>query len=458
MRPRFRFPPSPTGQPHIGNMRTAIFNWALSRALAGDLIIRIEDTDQERNQPGAAEQMLADMAWLGLDWDEGPDVGGEYGPYYQSQRQARHLEVAKRLFKEGHAYYGDDLAASAEPAGQPLRLRLPADTRFQTVDALHGEQYTDLTLREDPVLLRSDGTPVYHLATMVDDHDMAITHVVRGDDWLPWLPVHAYLYRLLEWPEPVWVHLPLVRGDHGEKLSKRDLQSGRYRVATIREMGYLPRALFNYLLLLGWSPDGEQEIVDKWDVRQQFRIERLSRSPSQFDWDKFAWVNRQYLNKLPENELFALVRVHLEEVYGELPAAGSMLPQLVRTIRPAMDRLSDAAELAEWAFEAPDGYERAAQEELLGEPAGIVLVLLIARVASVVILHVDSAAGLLHNLRTELAEQHNWRPAQIMKPIRAALTGTIAGPPLNEIMGIIGQAETLQRLGAALHWRREKLK
>ncbi|MCA9984803.1 MAG: glutamate--tRNA ligase [Anaerolineales bacterium] len=454
-RPRFRFPPSPTGTPHIGNMRTALFNWALSRALKGDLIIRIEDTDTARNQPGAAEQMLADLAWLGLDWDEGPDIGGDYGPYWQSQRQERHLAVAEQLLVAGHAYYGAEPGQAGEPAGQPLRLRLPADKQFRVVDALHGEIVVDLTLREDPVLIRSDGRPVYHLATMVDDYEMAISHVVRGDDWLPWLPIHAYLYRVLGWPEPVWVHLPLVRGQDGQKLSKRDLTTGPYTVAALRAAGYLPKAVFNYLLLLGWSPDGEQEIVDKWEVRQQFRLERLSRSPSRFDWDKLAWVNRHYLGKLAESELIELVRPYLEDAYGETPAGGAFLPQLVRTIRPGLDKLADAPALAEWAFVRPADFSEAAGKVLRAEPAGPILLQLIARSASLVILDVDSAAGLLHNLRVALSDQYGWRTGQILRPIRAALTGNLEGPPLPEIMGILGQAECLERLAAALKWRRE---
>ena len=195
--------------------------------------------------------------------------------------------------------------------------------------------------------------------------------------------------------------------------------------------------------------------MDRWEVRQQFRLERLSRSPSRFDWDKLAWVNRQYLGKLPESELIALVRPYLEEAYGEMPAGGASLPQLVRTIRPGLDKLADAALQAKWAFVRPTVFAEAAAQTLRAEPAGPILLQLVARIASLVILDVDSAAGLLHNLRVALSDQYGWRTGQILRPIRAALTGNLEGAPLPEIMGILGQAECLERLANALKWRRE---
>jgi len=267
MIPRLRFAPSPTGPVHIGNGHTALFSWALARALGGDFIIRVEDTDQERNTDAATQQMLEALAWLGLDWDEGPDVGGEYGPYVQSERLTYHQRAVEQLLDGGHAYYGDDPDSPASAQENPLRLRMPRTGVTILNDAIRGSITFDNSQQNDPVLVRSNGRPLYHLATMVDDHDMGITHVVRGEDWIATSPIHIQLYQAMGWEEPVWIHLPLILNRQGQKLKKRDPEGG-YLVRDFQAAGYLPQAVWNYLLLLGWTPDDEQEIVDKWTVRR----------------------------------------------------------------------------------------------------------------------------------------------------------------------------------------------
>jgi glutamyl-tRNA synthetase len=243
---RFRFAPSPTGSPHAGSLHTALFNWALARSQGGDFILRIDDTDPARNTPQAIEEMLDALHWLGLEWDEGPDIGGPHAPFYQSQRRERHVAIADRLLESGAAYHG----AGDSP---PVRLRLPRSGQTVVHDALRGPITFANRHLQDPIIVRGDGNPLYHLASVVDDHDMEITHIVRGEDWIATAPIHVHLYHALGWEEPVWVHLPLIRSRAGEKLSKRDPESG-YLVHDFREAGYLPQALFNYLLLLGWSP------------------------------------------------------------------------------------------------------------------------------------------------------------------------------------------------------------
>lgn len=311
---RFRFAPSPTGVPHVGNLHTALFSWALARAMAGDFLIRIEDTDPSRNTPEAIELMLNALDWLGIDWDEGPDVGGPAAPYIQSMRLPRHREVMEQLVASGSAYYGDDPAVPTEAAGNPLRLRLPRTGQTILRDAIRGEiAFENSRWEADPVIVRSDGRPLYHLAAMVDDHDMGITHVVRGEEWIPSAPIHIHVYQAMGWPEPVWVHLPLILNKRGEKLKKRDPEGG-YLITDFQAAGYLPEAIFNYLLLLGWSPDGEEEIINRSFVRRQFRLERLSPSPAIFDWDKLNWVNRRYMQRFSDRQLADLVRPFLEDV------------------------------------------------------------------------------------------------------------------------------------------------
>ncbi|MCA9993008.1 MAG: glutamate--tRNA ligase [Ardenticatenaceae bacterium] len=455
--PRLRFAPSPTGIPHIGNLHTALFCWALARALGGDFILRIEDTDQARNTPEAIQQMLAALAWLGIDWDEGPDVGGDYGPYVQSQRLERHLAVAKALLASGHAYYGDDPQHPAGANNQPLRLRMPRHGAIILHDALRGPIRFDSSHRpgrEDPILLRSDGRPLYHLAAMTDDHDMGITHVVRGEEWISSTPIHIRLYQAMGWPQPVWVHLPLILNKRGEKLSKRDPEGG-YLISDFQAAGYLPAALWNYLLLMGWSPDGEQEIIDKWTVRQQFRLARLSASPAVFDWDKLNWVNRQYMQRLDDEQLTGLLAPFLEEAYGTLPANTAWLRQLTALLRTELVRLADAVDLAEWAFVDTFDYVAEAQAALASPPAGIILPHLIAELAQTVLLDAATAGSILAGLRHRLGQPHGWNQRALFWPIRAALTGRVKGPPLADIMGLLGKQRCMARLAAAFQLTRQ---
>jgi glutamyl-tRNA synthetase len=446
---RFRFAPSPTGIPHIGNLHTALFSWGLSRALQGEFIIRIEDSDPSRNTPEATQLMLDALEWLGLDWDEGPDIGGEYSPYVQSQRLSYHQRAIAQLLAGDHVYYGDDPSQSAPPEGQPLRLRMPREGETILNDAIRGPILFENARLEDPIVVRSDGRPLYHLAAMVDDHDMEITHVVRGDEWIATAPIHIQLYKAMGWPEPVWIHLPLILNKRGEKLKKRDPEGG-YQITDFQAAGYLPEALFNYLLLLGWSPDGEQEIIDKWQMRQQFRLEQLSPSPSIFDWDKLNWVNRQYIERLSNADLAERIRPFLEEVYEMIPTAGGWLERVAAVLRPSLTKLEDAVEQAEWAFD--DAFEQTteAQQALQEEPAHPVLIHLLAEVATIVILDEQTAHSILTGLRTHFKAAHGWTAQQVFHPIRAALTGRIGGPPLAEIMALIGKGGVMRRVGKLL--------
>lgn len=441
--PRFRFAPSPTGIPHVGNMHTALFCWSLARGMGGDFILRIEDTDPERNTPAATRQMLQALQWLGLDWDEGPDIGGDFGPYIQSQRLASHRAVAEELVERDLAYYGDDPRAPAgSTTNQPLRLRMTPG-RIIVHDLLHGPIAFDNSKRsEDPVIMRSDGTPLYHLAAMTDDHNMAITHVVRGEEWLSSAAIHVQLYQAMGWSEPIWIHLPLILNKRGEKLKKRDPEGG-YLITDFQEAGYLPEALLNYLLLLGWSP-GEQEIVGRREIGQLFRPERLSPSPAIFDWDKLNWVNRQYLQRYSPDQLLELLLPYLEEQYGILPGR-NWLFQLVSLVRQELIRLTDIIPLTEWAFDQAIEPDDEAKLALNEAPAGPIFIQLMAELAHIVLLDSQTAAAILRNLRNQ---NQQWTAKQILQPIRAALTGRINGPPLADLMTILGKQRCLERLAA----------
>ncbi len=449
MVPRLRFSPSPTGPIHVRSMHTAVFCWALSRALKGDFIIRLEETDAERSTPKATQLIFDALNWLGLDWDEGPDIGGEFGPYVQSERRPFHQRAIEKLVDEGHAYYGDDPDNPTSTNGNPLHLRMPKTGETILHDALRGEIRFENGRLPDPILLRSNGDPLYHLATVTDDHDMGITHVVRGEDWIPSAPIHIQLYRAMGWDEPVWVHLPLILNRNGQKLKKRDPEGG-YLIRDFQAAGYLPAALFNYLLLLGWTPDNGQKIVDKWDVRQQFRIERLSASPSTFDWDKLNWMNRQYMQQHSNEKLAELIRPFLEEMYDELPMQNEWLMRVTAVIRDELNKLEDAVDAAEWAF--ADNFEVApnAQETLQNQSARPVLSRLVAELAQVVLLDEATAQSILQGLSHSFEENKGWLPPAISHPIRAALTGQTSGPPLAEIMAILGKNRTLQRIANAL--------
>ena len=427
-----------------------MFNWALSRSLGGDFILRIDDTDAARSTDVLADEMQEAMRWLSLDWDEGPDVGGDVGPYVQSQRRPRHLEIAARLYGQGSAYYGNDANADRGPdAGAELRLHLPESGEAVVDDALRGPVRFHYEQMTDPVLVRSDGSPLFHLATVADDHDMAISHVVRGEEWLASTPIHVLLYQILGWRPPVWVHLPLILDRRGQKLSKRDGPGG-YLVDDFQELGYLPDAVFNYLLLLGWSPPGEREFVDKADVRRYLRLEDLSASPAMFDWEKLNWLNRHYLQRRSDAQLAQLIRPYLEEAYQAGEMDDRWLARVVSLFRDEMSRLSEAVPLVEWALSETFDFSPEAAEALEWESAHPVLVRLVAELAHVVLLDEQTAESILQNLRGQFAEMQGWTAREVYWPIRAALTGRVRGPALHHVMALLGKGRCLERAAVIL--------
>ena len=367
---RVRFPPSPTGEPHVGNIRTAIFNWLFARGLGGSFIIRIEDTDQSRKVEGAIEAILETLRWLGVDWDEGPDVGGDYGPYVQSERLDLYRRAADDLLAAGRAYEcycePERLAelrreqgkrkervgydgrcrdpearerAAAEGGAPVVRFVMPSEGSTSIRDLIRGDVTFENALIDDFVILKSDGFPTYHLASVVDDTAMRISHVLRAEEWLPSAPRHVLLYRALGFELPEFAHLPIILAPDRSKLSKRH---GATSALEYREMGYVPQAMVNFLTLLGWSLDDRTEIFTKAELFRNFSLERVSRSGAVFSADKLAWLNGHYIRESSAEVLADA----LLEYWERYPPAG--IPE-----RPARDYLLRIVPLVRGAPEDP---------------------------------------------------------------------------------------------------------
>jgi len=342
MKVRVRYAPSPTGRQHIGGVRTALFDYFFARAMNGSFILRIEDTDQARTTDESMQDLYDTLNWLGIDWDEGPDKDGAYGPYIQSLRADTYKKYAKKLVAEGYAYpcycsqerldalrkeQGDkkeaigydrhcrdlsdeerrELEADTVPV---IRLKVPLEGKTTVDDMLRGKvTKKNADIPADPVLLKSDGMPTYHLAVVVDDHLMEISHVLRGQEWLPSAQIHILLYKALGWEPPVFCHLPIVLGKDGQKLSKRH---GSTNLIAFKEAGYLPEAIINYVSLLGWSYDDQREFFSKEELETLFSLEKLNKAPAVFDYKKLEWFNGQYIRSKSDDELETLLLPYLQ--------------------------------------------------------------------------------------------------------------------------------------------------
>jgi len=410
---RVRFAPSPTGVLHIGGARTALYNWLLARGSGGQFVLRIEDTDRERSTPENVELILDALRWLELDWDE--------GPLSQWERRERHSEAVRQLLESGHAY--EDEGA--------VRFRVPDDGEITFQDAVLGEITNPYSAIKDFVIQRSDGSPLYNLAVAVDDRDMGITHVVRGQDHVSNTPRQLMLLRALGAEPPVFAHIPLLHGPDGKKLSKRH---GAASVQAVRDEGYLPEAVRNYIALLGWGYDESTTFMTTDELVERFALERVSKNPAVFDEQKLRWMNGRYMRELPVDELHR----RLEEFYGrELPR------EIVAISQEKMQTLKDFGDLAGPLLDAPTEYEDKAWEKWG-----------------------DSAR--LHQVRDALAGADPWevaeielvlrrmvddagvKPKDVFQPIRVALTGTTVSPGIFESLWALGREESLSRVEKAL--------
>lgn len=471
--PRARFAPSPTGALHVGGARTALFNWLFARNTGGVFILRFEDTDLERSSVESETGLLHDLAWLGLDWDEGPDVCGPYAPYRQSERLEAYRYVAERLEKEGRAYRcyctdeevrgrRDKAIEEGRPAvydgrcrrlsgeeckrleveGRKPSLRFVADyEEIVHTDLVRGDVRFKTGMVGDFVLVRSDGMPTYNFACVVDDSTMAVTHVIRGEEHLPNTLRQLLLYRGLGLHPPEFAHLPLVLGPDRTKLSKRH---GATSVGEMRRIGYPAEALVNYLALLGWSPGDDTEIMSRDELVRRFSLERVSASPSIFDANKLEWISSHHMKNLPPEELLNGIRPFLDEA-GVGGGDRHFLMKAVSSLKVAAKKYSDLAMKVAIFLEDPGAPEEALLEKMKSESGRKAISLFGEAVSG---MGSPTREGVKQAL-ADLLETSGLKKGEVFLPIRIALTGRRSGPEIPIIVEILGRQRTLELLRAA---------
>ena len=473
---RTRIAPSPTGDPHVGTAYVALFNYALARKHGGKFVLRIEDTDRERSNAASERMIFEALRWLGIEWDEGPDIGGPFAPYRQSERLPIYREHVERLVEQGAAYpcfctrerlealreeqrarkdaiMGYDghcrkippaEAAARRAAGEAhvIRLAVPDDGETVVDDLLRGALRFDNRLIDDQILLKSDGYPTYHLANVVDDHLMEISHVIRAEEWISSLPKHVVLYRGFGWEPPIFCHLPLLRNADRSKISKR---KNPVSLEYYRRAGYLPEALRNYLALMGWiMPDGETEEFTLEEFIDNFTLERITLGGPVFDLDKLTWLNGRYLRALSPAQLLARLRA------GVL--SDDYLAQVIPLVQQRIDRLEDFMAYAQFFFVGEVSYE--GESVLRMVPKNSSRDDTARALAAVLEEDLDSLmewdAAHLEPLLRDAAQRLGWKTGELFMAVRVALTGRTATPPLFETMEVLGKELCRRRLRRAV--------
>ncbi len=501
-KPRVRFAPSPTGPLHVGGVRTALYNFLFARKHGGKFLLRIEDTDQTRYVPGAEEYIIESLRWCGIQWDEGPDVGGPHSPYRQSERKEIYHQYALQLIESGNAYFAFDTPTDleamrkrieADKSGNPqydsqsrlsmrnsltlpqcevealiesgqhyvIRFKTPENQEVVLTDLVRGHVKVSSRQLDDKVLFKSDGMPTYHLANVVDDYLMEITHVIRGEEWLPSAPLHVLLYKALGWENemPLFAHLPLLlKPDGNGKLSKRDGDRLGFPVFPLqwkdpltgeissgyRESGYIPDAFVNLLAFLGWNPGTEQEIFSLEELVEAFTIERVGKSGSKFDLEKAKWFNHQYLQDKEVGEIASQLTKELKE--RGIAVEFAKLETIVGLMRERVNFERDIIETSGFFFQAPEAYDLDFASKRWKEDTPQTL----ADYCAVLEL-VDPFESCSINLATQhyMAEK-NVGAGKLMPALRLALVGSGSGPDISQIMGVLGKNETLLRIRKAM--------
>jgi nondiscriminating glutamyl-tRNA synthetase len=488
---RVRFAPSPTGHLHVGNARTALFNWLFARQKGGTMVLRIEDTDVDRSEARFEDQLIADLKWLGIDWDEGPDVGGEYGPYRQSDRLAIYREHAERLLSEHKAYLcfcteeelqkerdrataehrqpiysgkcraidpaeSQRRRAAREPCA--IRLRIPEHPiRFH--DIVHGDVEFSNEVVSDPIILRSSGMPVYNYVVVIDDALMKITHVIRGDDHLSNTPKQVALYEALGWPVPEFAHLSTILGADRERLSKRH---GATSIANFRDMGVLPEALVNYLALLGWAPTGgTREIFSPQELVKEFSLERVTPSPAVFDMEKLYWLNRHYIKESSPERIQKLALPYFSSLLGEglsqpetkksdsseVPDVAKWFASVTQLLAPSVDRLDQLPERASLIFnyDAKAALASPDNADVLGWPHTDAV---LARFIFKILEDESAREGKLtpeqfKKIVNEVKAEAGAKGKELFHPIRIVVTGSHSGPEFDKLIPILEEGSRL---------------
>jgi glutamyl-tRNA synthetase len=497
-KPRVRFAPSPTGPLHIGGVRTALYNYLFARQNGGSFILRIEDTDSTRFVPGAEEYIQETFDWLGLSFDESPRNGGKYGPYKQSQRKEIYKEQVHRLLEKGAAYIAFDTPAELEAKRAQksnfqydastrmqmrnsltltkeetdsliqsktqyvVRIRIEPDRDIVVNDLIRGEVVINSSVLDDKVIYKSaDELPTYHLANVVDDHLMKITHVIRGEEWLPSAPLHVWLYRSLGWEDtmPCFAHLPLLLKPEGNgKLSKRDgdrlgfpvfplewvdPRSGE-RSQGFRESGYLPEAVINFLAFLGWNPGTEQEIFSLEELTAAFSFDRCSKSGARFDLEKAKWYNHQYILMMPDNQLAEIFRKELLQKGINRPL--ETVTRIVGLVKERIHFIHELWDQTSYFFEAPVSYEEKTVRKRWKEETPAQM----KELASLLEGMDDFSAAAQESTVMDWIQRNGYHTGDVMNAFRLAVVGTGRGPHMFQITELIGKEETIRRLHRAV--------
>lgn len=472
---RTRFAPSPTGFMHVGNLRTALYEYLIAKSMGGKFVLRIEDTDQERLVEGAVEVIYQTLDQVGLKHDEGPDVGGEYGPYIQSERKGIYLPYAEQLVKEGKAYYCfctkerlDSLHTGSESefggydrhcrdlpqeeverllkSGTPyvIRQRMPLEGSTTFVDAVYGSITIDNCELEDQILIKSDGYPTYNFANVIDDHLMKITHVVRGCEYLTSTPKYNLLYEAFGWEVPTYVHLPLIMGQNADgsvsKLSKRHGATG---FADLIKEGYLPETIVNYIALLGWCPKDNREIFTLQELTEHFSIDGISKSPAVFDYDKLTWFNGEYIRALQPEQFIALAMPYFQQVFGTEEKNWDVLASI---LQPRVTKLIQIPEMIAFLNQLPEYSE----ELFINKKSKTNLensVVMLENAIDILQNLQDWSVESLHDSLLALAQKLEVKNGTLLWPVRIAAAGMQVTPGgAMEILAILGKEESLRRL------------
>ncbi|TNJ47067.1 glutamate--tRNA ligase [Tamlana fucoidanivorans] len=496
---RVRFAPSPTGPLHIGGVRTALFNYLFAKKHGGDFILRIEDTDQNRYVEGAEQYIINALNWCGMPFDEGVGKEGNFGPYRQSERKHIYKQYADQLITSGNAYYAFDtaeeldyhrkdheakgktfiynwhnrlklnnsLSLSAEDvqakleAGQDyvIRFKSPQDQTLHLTDIIRGDIKIDSSVLDDKVLFKSDGMPTYHLANIVDDHLMQITHVIRGEEWLPSLALHYQLYQALDWETPEFAHLPLILKPTGKgKLSKRDGDKLGFPVFPLewtdpktqetsrgyKEDGYFPEAMVNFLAFLGWNPGTEQEIFSMEELIQAFDLNRVNKSGARFDPDKIKWFNHHYMQQ-QSNEALAIAFQQERSELAEIDI--NFIAIVIELIKERATFVSDFWDLSHFFFIAPETYDDKAVKKAFKEGTSDILNEVITQMDPIE----DFTVETLQNTIKGWITSNNIGFGKVMMPLRLALVGALQGPDVFDIIFMIGKQESIKRIKNAIN-------
>jgi len=474
---RVRFAPSPTGYLHVGGLRTALYNYLFARKHGGSFILRIEDTDRSRYVEGAVENLIETLQWAGLDFDEGPGKGGPMAPYVQSERVHIYQQYAKELLQQGKAYYAFDTAEELEEmrklqekmrvppkydrralklsrkevegklaSGVPavVRMKVPDGTTVVFDDLIRGRVEFASDQLDDQVLLKSDGYPTYHLANVVDDHLMEISHVIRGEEWLSSTPKHVLLYQSFGWEIPKFAHLPLLLNPDKSKLSKRQ---GDVAVEDYRKKGFLPEALVNFVALLGWNPGDEREIFTLDQLVNEFSLERVGKSGAVFNIEKLNWMNFEHLRRKSDADVLAMLREQLRNTgYNDRQFSDEYLLNVISAMRERVTFVKDFVESSPYFFQPPDHYDPDVVKKRWKPDSAAHLNVLAEEISR---LDNPTREGFEAALR-RAAEKLKIKDADLMHALRLAVSGIGAGPGLFDILFILGKDETTRRIHSAI--------